>query len=101
MKKPRKTAEEKAREAQYEFEVYGSIDLRGQWYGWRIRRRELITPNRQRIGIEQLAAVIYFQKTSERQALKRIKAGHQGGVVVAIEQFRKRARSALAEAAKR
>lgn len=43
------------------FQVYGSCDLRGDWSGWRIRGRFLVSPTGERILPRRLAGILWAE----------------------------------------
>ena len=59
----------------YFFEVFGKVDLRGDWQGWKIRGRELVSPDGDRINYRRLRGLLFTQ--SLRAGMKK-KAACQG-----------------------
>lgn len=59
--------------------VTGKVDLFGVWTGWRIAGPFLISPDGDRIGPEQLAAVLFFRRVHERYGKQRL----QGNIIAA------------------
>ena len=80
----------------YFFEVYGQVDLRGDWQGWRIRGRSLISPQGDRIAPGRLVGILFSERLRLELERKRV---HQVMVNRTIMEFRARARAALAHAA--
>jgi hypothetical protein len=57
----------------YQVQVLGHIDLRGEWQGWRLRGRYLISPDGERINPTRLSGICFVEKLQQRtyRAMKR------------------------------
>jgi Phage protein len=50
------------RDPAYQFDVYGHLDLRGPWAGWRLRGRELVSPHGDRVSVTRLTGLLWAAK---------------------------------------
>jgi Phage protein len=47
--------------AHYKEEILHHVDLRGNWQGWKIRGKDLISPDGDRISTERLRGILYME----------------------------------------
>lgn len=59
--------------ALHEREVYNHVDLIGPWTGWRLRGRDLVTPDGIRFSPERLRGLAWRQDYERRRDLARSK----------------------------
>lgn len=64
----------------YSERVLGHIDLPGDWAGWRLRGKWLISPGGHRINPQRLRGILFREDGEQRVARARSKAGHRGSV---------------------
>lgn len=53
---------------QHDWIVYGNGPLFGQWAGWRIAGDELVAPDRRRIRLARVVAVMHLDEIGRRKA---------------------------------
>jgi hypothetical protein len=54
--------------ALYAAQVHNHVDLTGPWAGWRLRGRDLVTPDGQRISPQRLAGLLWRDESEQRLA---------------------------------
>lgn len=78
--------------AHWERVVRNHTDLTGDWYGWKMRGKELVSPDGQRISPERMKGILWRLQAEERLArAKRIREAkekavrHQSVKVVVVD----------------
>jgi len=67
----------------YEIEVHQKQDFTGFWLGWKMRGRELVSPDGDRISVERLRGILVIEDSRKRFIKHRLQdATWQPGVVV-------------------
>lgn len=57
--------------ALYDAQVHNRIDLTGPWVGWRLRGRELVSPDGQRMSPQRLIGLLWREESEKRLAKAR------------------------------
>ena len=60
---------------EYRVRVLGELDLEGEWRGWRLRGRWLISPAGDRINPQRLAGLLFTETNRDRLAKLKRAAG--------------------------
>jgi hypothetical protein len=93
-----KPTPEEAMDFLFDFLVHNHADLVGQWYGWKLRGRHLVTPAGDRLTPERLAGLVWRDAaelrlagfTSRRKAEAAKRSPKVRVVVVDLQDYRER-----------
>lgn len=67
-------------QALYEREVNNHVQLAGQWQGWRLAGRDLVSPAGERISPERMRGIMWRQQSEARLASARAKREAYEGI---------------------
>lgn len=77
----------------YAEKVLGHVDLSGDWAGWRLRGRWLISPEGDRINPQRLRGLMFRESHEQRRHKAGLRSGQQAANVVTLADVRQNARS--------
>jgi hypothetical protein len=81
-KKP--TPHDEALHFMYDALVYSRVDFAGEWVGWRMRGRDLITPDGDRLSVGRLRWIL--GREAIRQASSKNRAPREDNVVTLFQR---------------
>lgn len=81
----------------YDEKVLGHIDLGGDWAGWRLRGKWLISPDGDRINPLRMRGILFREAGDKRISKQKAKDGQRGEVHDLRTGFRDALESATAE----